>query len=121
MDGLKWINVGEERPEPHTHVLTVDMTEEAPMIWHNLYSSDHFVIQWGKRKPTHWAAMNFPDRQEESLEQNLKEALDLLSLPVSPSCQAGVLARCRCAKCVLERGRSCLERGCFGSKKYDRD
>lgn len=114
-NGLKWFDINEKRPSVGCHVLTVDMTEDAPMIWHNLYDSfGSFIIQWGKRKPTHWAMMNFPESRGESLAQNLKEALDLLALPVNPSCQEGVVTRCQCASCVIKRGRSCLERGCLG-------
>lgn len=60
MSKIVWFDL-EALPSEHTHVLTVDMTEEAPMIWHNVHSTNgHFVVQHGMRKVTHWAHMNFP-------------------------------------------------------------
>jgi len=58
---IRWFGV-ELLPEDHTHVLTVDMSEETPMIWHNVHSTNgHFAVSWGERKPTHWANINFPE------------------------------------------------------------
>ena len=59
--GLDWVSVSDELPPENTHVLTVDMSEEAAKIWHNVHHKDgHFVVISGERKPTHWAHMNFP-------------------------------------------------------------
>ena len=60
--GLEWVSIFDELPSDNTHVLTVDMNEEAAVIWHNVHEHDgKFMTSCGKRKVTHWAYMNFPE------------------------------------------------------------
>jgi len=110
MTGLRWIGIDESSPDANTHVLTVDMTEKAPLIWHNVYDSfGHFMVQYGERKPTHWAKMNFPrDKGNDGLIEILKDTMELLTYPGTISCQDGVVARCICRQCVMQRGRELL-------------